>query len=247
MKKNLIYIALGMIVILGIIIYLSSKNAHLQLQLEREKKTNLKYQEEIVRVQSEREKFMKEKDKLEQDSVSYITLNSKLRDENSRMLSSLEELRGSVAAKDAELKKQYKLLQDTEVKLEHVEKEDKQKILLEKNDMQNKAKKLEEALKEERLIYYFNLGVAYTRAKLYGEAIDAYEKTIELDGNNADARYNLGLIYEKIRNEPALALEHYRRYVEISPAAEDAREVKAWIVRLEEASGSQPSGIGKDW
>jgi len=75
--------------------------------------------------------------------------------------------------------------------------------------------------------------VAYSQAKLYEEAIFEYEESLKLNANNPEAHYNLGLLYENCIGETEKALEHYRKYLELKPNAEDSAEVEAWIKRLQ--------------
>jgi tetratricopeptide (TPR) repeat protein len=43
---------------------------------------------------------------------------------------------------------------------------------------------MENKLKQERVLYHYNLGVAYSQAKFYDEAIDEYEKSLKFNANN---------------------------------------------------------------
>ena len=74
--------------------------------------------------------------------------------------------------------------------------------------------------------------MAYTQANLYDEAIEAYEKSLTFDQNNAEAHYNLGLLYDKVKTDPEKAVLHYKKYLELKPDAEDKEEIETWIQQL---------------
>jgi tetratricopeptide (TPR) repeat protein len=67
---------------------------------------------------------------------------------------------------------------------------------------------------------------------MYDDAIDAYEKSLKAKDANAEAHYNLGLLYENVRSDKPLASKHYKRYLELDPKGKDAAEVSSWIERL---------------
>ena len=63
--------------------------------------------------------------------------------------------------------------------------------------------------------------------------MDSYEKALRNNPYNADAHYNLGLLYEKTKSDPDKAIEHYQEYLKLSPDANDRDEVLGWIQRLQ--------------
>jgi len=85
--------------------------------------------------------------------------------------------------------------------------------------------------KQEALLHY-NLGVAYTKEKNYDMAIDEYEKVLKINPQDADTHYNLAILYDEVRRNPKRAIEHYQKYLELKPDAEDIDEVKEWISSL---------------
>jgi tetratricopeptide (TPR) repeat protein len=50
--------------------------------------------------------------------------------------------------------------------------------------------------------------------------------------NNADAHYNLGLLYKDVKQDPDKAIMHLSKYLELKPDAEDKEEVQGWIEKL---------------
>lgn len=222
-------IVLGIAAVSGVFcaLVLYSSNAGLKSSLEQARMESGKYQEEITRVTGERERVAKELERLQQDSVAYLSLNSKLQEENRKLLVSLEDSRQAVKVREEALGKQRKKLLEKE-KLPVVS--DDQLARLE--EMKGKIAEMEQALADERRRYLYNLGVAYTRAGMYDEAIASYEQTLALGDDNAEAHYNLGLIYERVKHLPAKAAGHYRQFLKIAPTDPDAQEVTEWVRRL---------------
>jgi len=56
-----------------------------------------------------------------------------------------------------------------------------------------------------------------------------YEKTLELDPDDADVHYNLAIVYDDHLQDNEKAILHYRRYLEICPDAKDADAVEEWM------------------
>ena len=85
---------------------------------------------------------------------------------------------------------------------------------------------------EEKIRYCYNLGVAYTKAKMYEKAIEAYEQALTLNSEHLKSLYNVGLIYHMIIKDSAKAIEFYQRFIEINSKISDTEEVKGWINEL---------------
>jgi tetratricopeptide (TPR) repeat protein len=85
-------------------------------------------------------------------------------------------------------------------------------------------------LNPERAVFYNELGMAYRHAGQFEKAREAYQRAIEIEGGYAKAHLNLGILYDIYLWDPARALAHYTRYLELHPAGDD--KVKNWIVEL---------------
>lgn len=63
---------------------------------------------------------------------------------------------------------------------------------------------------------YNNLGTAYLRSEVYSEAIDAYQRAVDLDGTDPIHHYNLGLALQKAgHNEESVVA--FQRAIELEP------------------------------
>jgi len=60
-----------------------------------------------------------------------------------------------------------------------------------------------------------NLAVMYTHMNRLDDAERAYEKTVALKPEYAEARYNFGVFYELYRKDMPRALAQYRKYREL--------------------------------
>jgi tetratricopeptide (TPR) repeat protein len=112
--------------------------------------------------------------------------------------------------------------------------------------MQAGIRKLEDSIRRERGIYHYNLAVAYTKAMFTAKAVAEYEKSLVYDAANADAHFNLGMLYKGQANDPAKALVHFRRYLELKPEAEDAVDVQESIDSLMRHNDKQLSVLKTD-
>lgn len=80
---------------------------------------------------------------------------------------------------------------------------------------------------------HYNMAVMYAGQGRYKEAEREYLRALRVDPIDADAHYNLAILYEEHLKVPRKAVSHYRRYLKLRPNAPDANEVRTWIVALE--------------
>ena len=73
---------------------------------------------------------------------------------------------------------------------------------------------------------HYNLGVFYTKQKEYLRAIAEFEKSIELDPNDAYAHFNLGYIYAEHVVDRQKAVEQFREFLRL--AKKDDKDVD-WV------------------
>ncbi len=78
---------------------------------------------------------------------------------------------------------------------------------------------------------HHQLGILYREQGRFEAALAAYAQALKLDQDYALAHRNVGILYDLYLQQPALALEHYRRYLAL--AGEPDKEVRGWVVDLE--------------
>lgn len=83
---------------------------------------------------------------------------------------------------------------------------------------------------------HHQLGILYRQQGDFESALNAYQKALELDASYALVHRNIGILYDLYLGQPALALEHYKKYLEL--AAEPDPNVDRWLVDLQRRSGS---------
>ncbi|MFA5148784.1 MAG: tetratricopeptide repeat protein [Candidatus Omnitrophota bacterium] len=96
------------------------------------------------------------------------------------------------------------------------------------------AKKMKIKTDKERLDMHFNLAVVYEKNGMYADAEREYYKCLQIDPNDAEVHYNLGILYDDRMNKTSAALVHYRRYLELRPKGESSEEVRQWIFNAEQ-------------
>ena len=92
------------------------------------------------------------------------------------------------------------------------------------------------SLKEQGILHY-NLGVFYTKDGNYQKAIEEFNEVISLDPSDADAHYNLGVIYAEHVPDEIKAKEHFQRYLEMAPNDKDADKARKYLLVWESIQG----------
>lgn len=233
-KKKVILLAGGIfaLTVVSLCAILFSRALYLNNKLTQTKQMAARVEEEAKRMQAEKEKIAKENEKLQADAVSYLGVNASLQKEKDSLQSKMDAIQKTLEKNEDELGKAKLKLNVFEKKVVKEQGEYKVKLQKERDELKASIQSMEEALKKERGLYHYNLAVAYTQAKFYDEAIDAYEKSLTFDANNADAHYNMGLLYFDIKQDEERAAEHYRIYLKLKPDAEDKDEVSALLAKL---------------
>ncbi len=233
--KNKIYLIISAVFMVGLMaasVVFFLKSSALTTQLEHTKQVLVKTDEEVKRSQAEREKLAKENEKLQSDTMSYLALNNDLQKDKEGLQGKLKDAQKIIDDKEAELERTNKKIEEVEKKIAKAETGAQEKLQKEKKELEGKLKSLEETLQKERGLYHYNLAVSYAQAKLYDEATESYEKSLTFNPDNPDAHYNLGLLYGNVKSDPDNAVLHYRKYLELSPDAEDKEEVLGFIDKL---------------
>ncbi len=80
-------------------------------------------------------------------------------------------------------------------------------------------------------LLYNQLGILYRQNGHFNKAESAYKKALKLDENYANAHINLGILYDLYMGNMKKALEHYKRYQELS--TEKDKKAAIWILDLQ--------------
>ena len=89
------------------------------------------------------------------------------------------------------------------------------------------------SLTEEKEPHFLN-GRSLVHAMDYQGAIKAFDKALEVNPHSAAAHFELGWLYADKASDPAAAIYHYQRYLELRPGAENAETVGQHIFRLKQ-------------
>jgi tetratricopeptide (TPR) repeat protein len=79
-------------------------------------------------------------------------------------------------------------------------------------------------------IYWNQLGIAYRHQGQFGKSREAYERAIALDPGYSAANLNLGILFDLYLWDSKRALEHYDRYLALSPGGDE--KVTKWVADL---------------
>ncbi len=215
--------------LLGSTLVLWSETNRLNAQLRQSDEFFRKLQTETSGLETEKAKLARDYENLQRDVVSYVSANTKLQEDNGGLKTSLEEAQARVEEQSHELEKLQDKLEQVHKEMARTKTEQRKVVTKEFKDLTAKVATLEDAQKHERALYQYNLGIVYAQTQRYDEAIEAYQNSLELDPKNADAHYNLGLLYERVKSQSERAAWHYRRYLELKPQAEDRDDVQQRI------------------
>ena len=81
--------------------------------------------------------------------------------------------------------------------------------------------------------HLYELGYLYARADMFDKAIDKFKRFIAISGENAEAYFNIAYIHEHGLRNRNKAIKYYKKYLALTPDAEDLYEVKNKIESLE--------------
>lgn len=89
--------------------------------------------------------------------------------------------------------------------------------------------------------YHYNLGVLYAQNRDMDLAVEEFKVALGYNPDNANAHYNLGIIFDDYFKDKESARYHYRKFLELSPTSDDADSVREWLKVLD----GDVSGRGK--
>ena len=83
-------------------------------------------------------------------------------------------------------------------------------------------------LEEEKESHY-QAGKSCVTSLDYRGAIQEFEKALEVNPRSASAHFQLGWLYEEREPDPAAAIYHYQKYLELRPHADDTEVIRQHI------------------
>ena len=97
-------------------------------------------------------------------------------------------------------------------------------------DAEKQYKKAIKLNKDNPLVYN-QLGILYRENGRFSEAESAYQKALKLDKDYANAHINLGILYDLYMGDLKKAVNHYKRYQELSTKKD--KKAAIWILDLQ--------------
>jgi len=79
---------------------------------------------------------------------------------------------------------------------------------------------------------HHNLASFYLQKRDYWEAVQELQYVVKINREDADAHYNLGILYEIYLNDSSGAVRYYEKYLALKPLASDKLLVLSWIESL---------------
>jgi tetratricopeptide (TPR) repeat protein len=79
---------------------------------------------------------------------------------------------------------------------------------------------------------HYNLGVFYQEHSQYDQAEMEYKKVLAVKPDDSDAIYNLAVIYDSYKTDPASAVLFYKKYLELNPKAAESDQISQRINKL---------------
>jgi tetratricopeptide (TPR) repeat protein len=77
---------------------------------------------------------------------------------------------------------------------------------------------------------YFLAGKGRVNSMDYEGAVKSFEKAVEVNPNSAPAHFELAVLYDTRESDPAAAIYHYQRFLELLPNSGKADMVKTRIL-----------------
>jgi len=180
---------------------------------------------------------------LKKQNLSLINQNKGLKEEKNNLYAEINNLEGANSKLESEIEKGYAEAKNRQQAKKRLWFLSKAKVKLnsravafkEQNQrMREKITLLGESFKKEKAFLYQELGTVYTQVKLFNLAMDAYKKSLSLNPGNAEVNYNLGLLCKHYSQDSKEAVKYLKNYLELSPRAENKKDVEYLIRMLSE-------------
>jgi LysM repeat protein len=80
----------------------------------------------------------------------------------------------------------------------------------------------------------FLIGRSRVNAMNFQGAIEAFEQALEMNPHSGAAHFELGWLHAEKENDPAAAIYHYQKYLELRPTASNAETIRQHVFRLKQ-------------
>jgi LysM repeat protein len=80
----------------------------------------------------------------------------------------------------------------------------------------------------------FLIGRSRVNAMNFQGAIEAFEQALEMNPHSGAAHFELGWLHAEKENDPAAAIYHYQKYLELRPNAGNAETIRQHVFRLKQ-------------
>jgi LysM repeat protein len=80
----------------------------------------------------------------------------------------------------------------------------------------------------------FLIGRSRVNAMNFNGAIEAFEQALQMNPHSAAAHFELGWLYAEKEADPAAAIYHYQKYLQLRPTADNAETIQSHILRLKQ-------------
>lgn len=147
---------------------------------------------------------------------------------NSRTLDQVAKERASIQQDFAKLKQRYEPLQERYAQLLSDNKTLKRKVERLPGDLADLTREHERLIKDLGDTHY-NMGVMFSKRRDFPRAAAEFQKAIELKPDDADAYYNLGVIYAEHLPDRGRATTLLRQYLVLSPEGAQANWAQQYI------------------
>lgn len=199
----------------------------------------------IMQMQLEQERDSIKKT-LSKSKAGYIIIDdfkrqiSEEKRENSRLNKTIEKLQGNVEKLRDDLVKMETIAEVKESQVAELKSKYNNALATNKTlekKLQQLPKEYAEVARENKVLQkrtalmHYNLGVFYTKNKEYPRAIAEFEKTIELNPEDAAAYFNLGYIYAEYLEDRGKAIDNFTKYLKLAKKEDkDIDWVKRYIL-----------------
>jgi len=224
---------------------IAATNTDLFRRLEKEK---IELKEQVARLRADHAAELKARAESARAELERVRTNldestkarETLAEREQELSTALERLKGALGATEQAL-----ALKDTEIRELRGVLDANEKNLAARSrqlrTLEAERDGLRSTFRREQRDMHYNLGVLHSQHRNYEAAEQAYRKALELDAQDADSHFNLGVIYDDFLEKKEKAVHHYREFLRIKPDSPDAKRVRGWIQNIETRSA-----VGRD-